>query len=169
MADATKIKVGVCSVVFNGLDLGHTKGGVEVSYEPAHYDVMVDKYGGTPVEKILVGEKWTAKVALAEATIANFRVSMPQTEFAGAGNSRITVGAAAGKKATDDAKQLVLHPINEGTKAFDVVFYKAYVGSTIALPHKNDSEKLVEVVFEALIDESRSDGNYLGLIGDSTL
>lgn len=168
MGDIANVQVGVCSVTFNGLDLGHTKGGVEVSYEPEHHDVMVDKYGNTIVQKYLIGEKLTAKLALAEFTIANLRNSIPQAVFAGAGNTRITVGAAAGKKALEDAYQLVLHPINEGTRRHDVIFYKAYVASTVVLPHRNDEEKVIEVTFEALLDESRSDGNYLGMIGDST-
>lgn len=168
MADVTNVKVGVCSVTYNSLDLGHTIGGVEVSYEPVYKDVMVDLYGETPVEKYLIGEKLTAKVSLAESTIANLRNAIPQSVFGGAGNARITVGAKAGKQATDDAYELVLHPVGEGTRAFDVVFYKAYVGSTVVLPHRNDEEKVIEVTFEALLDESKSDGNYLGLIGDST-
>lgn len=168
MADITNVKVGVCSVSFNNLDLGHTKGGVEVSYEPVYKDVQVDLYGETIVEKYLIGEKLTAKVALAEATIANMRNSIPQATFAGAANRRITIGAKAGKAAKEDSYQLVLHPVGEGTRAYDVVFYKAYVSSTIVLPHRNDEEKVVEVTFEALLDETKSDGNYLGLIGDST-
>lgn len=168
MADVTNVQVGACSVSFNGLDLGHTKGGVEVSYGPVYKDVMVDKYGETVVEKYLIGEKFTAKVPLAEYTIANLRNAIPQSVFAGAANSRITIGAAAGKKASDDAYQLVLHPLNEGTRAHDVVMYKAVVTSEVVLPHKVDEEKVIEVTFEALLDESRSDGNYLGLIGDST-
>lgn len=168
MADVTNVQVGVCSVVFNGVDLGHTKDGVETSYEPVYHDVMVDKYGETIVEKRLIGEKWTAKVPLAEFTIANLKVAMPKTTFAGAANSRVTVGTAAGKKATADAALLVLHPINEGTKRHDIIFYKAYVASSIVLNHKNDEEKIIEVTFEALLDESKSDGNYLGMIGDST-
>lgn len=168
MPDITKVKVGVCSVSFNGVDLGHTKGGVEVSYEPSHHDVSVDKYGETVVEKYLMGEKLTAKVPLAESTIANLRISMPQSTFAGAANARITVGASAGQAAKVDSAQLVLHPLSEGTRAFDIVLYKAYVGSTITLNHKVDEEKIVEVTFEALLDETKSDGNYLGLIGDST-
>lgn len=168
MADITNVQVGVCSVTFNGLDLGHTQGGVEVSYEPVHHDVMVDKYGETIVQKLLIGEKFTAKVPLAEYTIANLRNAMPQATFAGAANTRITLGAVAGKKATDDSYQLVLHPINEGTRRHDIVMHKAYVASTIVLNHKVDEEKLVEVTFEALLDETKSDGNYLGLIGDST-
>ena len=168
MADITNVQVGVCSVTFNGLDLGHTKDGVEVSYEPEYHDVAVDKYGNTQVQKILIGEKLSAKVALAEFTIANLRNAMPKATFAGAANTRVTLGAAAGKKATDSAYQLVLHPINEGTRRHDIIIYKAYVASTIVLPHKNDEEKVIEVTFEALLDESRSDGNYLGMIGDST-
>jgi len=48
------------------------------------------------------------------------------------------------------------------------VLYKAYVASAVTLNHKIDEEKLVEVTFEALLDETKTDGNYLGMIGDST-
>lgn len=168
MSDVTNVQVGVCSVTLNGVDLGHTKGGVEVVYEPTHHDVSVDKYGETVVEKYLLGEKLTAKVPLAEFTIANLGVAAPQGQYAGAANARRTLGAASGKKATDDAYQLVLHPINEGTRRHDIVLHKAYVASTITLAHKVDEEKIIEVEFEALLDESKSDGAYLGFIGDST-
>jgi hypothetical protein len=168
MGDITKVKVGPCSVTFNGLDLGHTKGGVEVTYEPTYHDVTVDKYGETVVEKYLTGEKFTAKVPLAESTIANMRVAIPQSTFAGAANARITIGASAGQQAKVDSAQLVLHPLNEGTRAFDIVMHKAYVSSAVPLMHKIDDVKVVECTFEALLDESKSDGNYLGLIGDST-
>ena len=168
MSDITQVQVGACSVSFNGLDLGHTKGGVEVTYEPTHKDVSVDKYGETVIQKRLTGEKLSAKVPLAEYTIANLRNAIPQSTFAGAANARITIGASAGQLATADAYQLVLHPLTEGTRRHDVVIYKAYVASTVVLPHKIDEEKIIEVTFEALLDETKSDGNYLGLIGDST-
>lgn len=168
MADVTNVQVGVCNVSFNGYDLGHTKGGVVVSYEPEYKEVAVDAYGNTPVEKYLIGERLTAKVPLAEYTIANLRYAMPQTEFAGAANARITIGAKSGKSARADAYQLVLHPAREGTRRHDVVFYKAYVDSAVELPHTLEDEKIIEVTFVALLDETKSDGNYLGLIGDST-
>lgn len=129
---------------------------------------MVDKYGETVVEKYLAGEKMTAKVPLAELTIANLKVAMPQGTFAGAGNARLTLGHSAGTKATTSAAQLVLHPLNMGTRANDIVMHKAYVSSTVDLKMKVDEENVFEVTFEALLDETKSDGNYLGLIGDST-
>lgn len=168
MADVTNVQVGVCSVNFNSADLGHTKGGVEVTYEPTYHEVAVDLYGETPVEKYLTGEKLTAKVPLAEFTIAQMGVAIPQGAFAGAANARRTIGAKAGKKGTSVTAQLVLHPVNEGTRRHDIVFYKAFVDSVVVLPHRVDEEKIIEVTFVALLDETKSDRNYLGMIGDST-
>lgn len=168
MADITNVKVGVCSVTFNGVDLGHSKGGVEVSYEPVYHDVTVDKYGETVVDKVLIGEKMVAKVPLAELTIANLKVAMPQGTFAGAANTRLLLGQNAGARASSSAAQLVLHPYNMGTRANDIVFHKAFVSSTVDLKMKVDEENVFEVEFEALLDETKAQGNYLGLIGDST-
>lgn len=168
MADITNVKVGACSVVFNGVDLGHTKGGVEITYSPVYKDVSVDKYGETVVEKYLVGEKLSAKVPLAELTIANLKASMPNATFAGAANARILLGKSAGGKLSGEAAQLVLHPLNMGTRANDIVFHKAVVASEVVLNRKVDEETIIEVTFEALLDETKTDGNYLGLIGDST-
>lgn len=168
MANSLNVQLGVCSVTYNGVDLGHTKGGVEVTYEPSHTDITVDQYGESVINKILIGEKFMAKVPLAEFTIANLKVAMPEGSFAGAANARLTVGKQTGAKATDSAAQLVLHPIAEGTRRHDIVIHKAYVSSSIQLNHKIDEVKVIEVEFSALIDETKSNGNYLGLIGDST-
>lgn len=168
MADITKVQLGACQVTFNGTDLGHTKGGVEVSYEPVYHEVTVDTYGETVADMRLIGEKLIAKIPLAEFSIANLKVAMPQGTFGGAGNARITIGSKAQKKASAEAAQLVLHPLDQGTRQHDIVIHKAYVSSQVVLPHRNDEEKIMEVEFMALIDESKSNGNYLGLIGDTT-
>lgn len=168
MAQVTNIRLGVCSITYNGVDLGHTSGGVEVSYKPKYKDVSVDQYGETTVEKYLVGEDLMAKVPLAEYTIANLRNAIPNSTFAGAANTRITVGKTSGQTLSSTAAQLVLHPLSEGTRKFDVVIHKAVVANEVKLDHKIDGMKVIEVDFEALLDESKSNGNYLGLIGDST-
>lgn len=168
MANTNNVKMGVCDVTFNGVDLGHTLGGVEVTYEPEYADIKVDKYGNTLADKVLIGEKFMAKVPLAEFTIANLKNAIATATFAGAANSRITVGKSSGQRLSAVAYQLVLHPRAEGTRAYDVVIHKAVVASEVLLSHKIDEQKVIEVTFEGLIDETKSDGNYLGLIGDST-
>ena len=168
MADALQVELGAVDVSIDGADIGHCKGGAEVTYEPEYYESSVDAYGKTPVQARLIGERLTVKVRFGEYTIANLRKAMPQTQFAGAANARITIGAKAGKLATDDTVELVLHPSDKGTREHDVVLYKAYPINAVVLTHQNDADKVIEVEFLALIDESKSDGNYLGLIGDST-
>lgn len=167
MADITNVQLGVVSVTYKGVDLGHTKDGAEYNYEPEYKDVTVDKYGSSPVDSRLIGEKVTVKVKLAESTIPNFAVAQPQGQFAGAANARRLFGSIAGKKASDSYGQLVLHPVNEGTRRYDLVLHKAYVHNAIVVPFKNDEERVLEVEFMAYVDESKSDGNYLGLFGDS--
>lgn len=168
MGQAANVQLGICSVTFNGTDLGHTKDGAEFTYEPSYKDVTVDQYGDTPVDSRLIGEKVTVKVKLAEYTLANLGVVIPHGQYAGAANARRTFGANAGKKASDVYAQLVLHPINEGTRRYDLVLHKAFIHSAVPVPFKNDTERVLDVEFMAYVDETKSDRNYLGLLGDST-
>lgn len=168
MADATKIQLGVCTVVYKGVDLGHTIGGVTVTYTPDFHDTSVDQYGTSVVEKFLVGERLKAKFNLAEFTIANLQNAINQGTLQG--DDAVSVGSAAGKRASAKAGLLVLHPINSpasDTRQFDVAIYKAISTSELAIEHKNDGEKVLPVEMEGLIDEGRADGNMLGFIGDS--
>ena len=165
MADITNVKLGVCSVTF-GSDLGHTKGGVVVTYSPEYHDITVDKYGNTVVEKVLIGEKLTAKVPLAESTLANLIIAMPTSAD---NTDYITVGQDAGELMAQHAAELVLHPIaNTGDLSEDVVFYSAINTGEVVLNYTFDGERVVEVTFEALLDEDKSTGNYIGLFGDSS-
>ena len=167
MASITNVKLGVCSVSFNSVDLGHTKGGVSVTYTPTYHDVTVDKYGETVVDKRLLGEKMVATVPLAESTLANFQIAIPEGSTDG---DKITIGSSVGDSLLDSASQLVLHPMeNESSNLDDdVVFNKAVVTSPVEVSFANDGERILNVEFEALLDESQEDGSYLGFIGDST-
>lgn len=163
-ADVTNVKLGTCQVTFKGIDLGHTIGGVTFTYEQSYHETAVDKYGETIVERFLLGEKMSAVVPLAESTIANFAVAMP----AGTSNgSKVTLGSKAGKRMSDEAGLLVLHPETATNTDDDIVIYKAMSTQSVEVGMMNDGERLIEVTFESFIDETKSNGNYLGLIGDS--
>jgi len=166
MADIQNVKMGVCSVKFGSTDLGHTKGGVTVSYEPDIQDITVDKYGSTPAEKVLIGQKLRATVPMAESTLENLAIAMAGTN---ATATKITLGGSVGTRLSSVAGQLVLHPIANASNDLseDVVIYKAVAVNTIEIPFMVDSERIVEVEFEGIIDESKVDGNMLGLIGNS--
>lgn len=167
MANATNIQLGPCTVTFKGRDMGHTIGGVTVSYKPNFHKTSVDKYGTGVVEQFLVGEEMSATFNLAEFTLANWQDVINQSTLQG--DDSVSVGSTAGKKASANAGLLVLHPIAAGAtvRDYDVSIYKAVVTSELKIEHKNDGEKVLPVTAEGLVDENRSDGNMLGFIGDS--
>lgn len=78
MASSTKnVKLGVCRAYLGGVDLGLTKGGVEVSVSTESYKVEVDQYGKTPIKSPIQGRMVTAKVPMAESTLQNIAALMP--------------------------------------------------------------------------------------------
>lgn len=167
MASIANVKIGACSVKFNNVDLGHTKGGVTVAYEPEYHDITVDKYGNTVAEKVLIGESLKVTVPLAEYTIANMAIAMP----AGTATADlVSLGKDAGERMLQYAAQLVLHPLANDSDDLseDVVLHKAIVAEPIEFKFEYEGEKVAEVVFQALIDENKTSGNRLGFIGDST-
>lgn len=168
MANITNVRVSAASVVYKGNDLGHIKGGVTITYSPEYYDVTVDKYGNTAAEQVLIGETLTAQMNLPESTIANYLIGIPAATSAGAG-ARATIGRSAGRRMSTDAGLLVIHPLENsaGDRSDDVVLYKAVANADMESAFMVDGERMVPVTFRALIDETKSDGNFLGLIGDS--
>jgi hypothetical protein len=170
MADVTNVKLGVCNVTYGGTDLGHTRGGCTVTLTPEYVDMTVDQYGNTPFNKALIGEDLRVMIPLAETQVANLKNAFPLGTLAGASDGRFTLGKDAGDKLLDEAKELVLHPIQNATGDLsdDVVIHKAVVDTEIAINYSNEEQTTVEVEFCALIDTTKSTGNYLGHIGDST-
>lgn len=172
MADSTNVKIGVCSVSFDGTDVGHTAGGVEVVYSPEYADIAVDQYGNTPVDKVLIGESFMARVPLAESTLANLKRAIhPGTATpSDASPTKITIGKDAGYKASTFAKRIVLHPIANASsnRVDDVILHKGVIVNEITLGYKVDEQRVINVEILALIDESQSAGAYLGILGDST-
>lgn len=166
MGNILNVKLGVCTVTFGGVDLGYTIGGVEVTYTPEYHETKVDQYAGVS-ERWLVGESLSAKVPLSENTLTVIKEAITHATDQ---TDHVTIGSEAGKRTSSLAKLLVLHPIaNESSDTSDDVgIYKATVTNEITIAYKNDGEQIIEAMFTGMVDSGRSDGNLLGMIGDST-
>lgn len=78
MASTTEnVKLGVCSIIYGGKNLGFTKGGVEVEVATTTYELKVDQTGETPIGERITGRTVTANVPLAETTLENLVEIMP--------------------------------------------------------------------------------------------
>jgi hypothetical protein len=86
-SDTKNVKLGVCKVFFNKVDLGYTQGGVEVTVKTDTHKVNVDQFGKTTINEYIMGREVTVKVPLAETTLDNMVAIMPgATLHPGAGS-----------------------------------------------------------------------------------
>lgn len=90
MSDVKNVKLGVCNVFFGGVDLGLTKGGVEVTVETQTHEVKVDQFGETTVNEIVMGRSCVSKVPLAETTLENLVKIMPGASLVSEGGAKAT-------------------------------------------------------------------------------
>ena len=165
MSNILEVNLGVCDVYVGGRHVGHTIGGVEVHYAPEFHETKVDKFAGV-AERFLVGEDLFAVVPMAESTLTNIKEAITHANTLSGG---VGIGSNAGKRSSTAAETVRLHPIANAAndKSDDVTIYKAHVTNEITLSYKNDGENIIEAEFHGMVDESRVDGNLLGLIGDS--
>lgn len=170
MANVQNIKIGACNVFYNGVHLGHTKGGVTLSYERELAKISADQWGESAVDYSLNGQILRATVRLTETQVEVLAKAFPEGELVGANDGRFTLGSNAGLRFADFAHQLVLHPIyNDADDASeDVVLHKAVPVDNVEIEYNNEDQRVIEVIFEALIDTTKANGNWLGFIGDST-
>lgn len=165
MADVTEVKLGVATLTYNSVALGHTKGGVEMTYTPDIKETSVDQYGSTPVAASIIGERLEVKVTLAESSLAEMNKAIAGgTLVTGATKDEINVGSDGATSLT--GQELVIHPTAEGASTDkDVTVHKAVVIGAVVLPYKTEEETLFEITFLALIDEAKATGEKLFRIG----
>ena len=167
------IRIGQSDVTFNSVDLGHTKGGVAIKYDPNYAELNVDQYGKTNVDLALVEEKFTVKTQLAEITGANWAVAIPNGTYSSgtAPIGKVLGGANAGGLVSQYAHTLVLHPSKNASSdtGEDVTVFKAVVTEAVDVPYKVDAQRVLEVTFTALIDESQPAGSRLFRIGPANV
>ena len=164
--DLSAIEAGPCQVKYDGVDVGHTQDGVEFNYEPDIRERNVDEYGTTAVELILVGENVTVAMRITQWELANLKIVIP----AGLdGTSYLGIGRKPGFKLGDQAKELVLHPLENagGDDSEDVTLWKAVPNSPVPIGYNNEGDRIFEVTFKALPDTTKADGLILGKIGAS--
>lgn len=98
MSSTENVKLGVCNVLFDGVDLGFTKGGVEVEVATSTKEITVDQMGETPIGEIIMGRTVQATVPLAETTLDNLVAVMPGSELISDGakaSGTVTFSSAA--------------------------------------------------------------------------
>lgn len=79
------IRMGTCSVSYNGVDLGYTMGGVEVEVATTTHETKVDQFGDVVANEFIMGRNINVKVPMSEVTIDNLVDVMPGASIVSTG------------------------------------------------------------------------------------
>lgn len=161
-SNTNNVKLGVCKVYFDGVDLGYTQGGVEFSATTMTHKVEVDQFGKTAVKETVIGRSVGVKVPLAETTLANlaslFPINLNNAQF-GAGlvgttKQRVGVDAGVGVDLLASAKLLVIHPYSAIDSDFsdEVVIPLANTPGALTYAYKLEQERIFNVDFAGYPD-----------------
>lgn len=110
-SDTKNVKLGVCQVFFDNVDLGYTQGGVEVSVTTDTRKVEIDQFGKTPINEAIQGRQVSVKVPLAETTLRNLVKIMP-------GATLVTDGVQAGNALTFTVQPTAAQTVTIAGQAF---------------------------------------------------
>lgn len=145
------IKLGACSVKFGGVDLGYTKGGVEVEVSTETLKVTVDQQGQTTMSELIQGRNIKVTAPLAESILSNMVNLMPGSTMS-ADTKTLTINSAQGVNLVDVAQQLVLTP-QDGTD-FVLTLNRAATAGNFNMAYKSDDVRVFSVDFNAYPDDN---------------
>lgn len=155
MSDTKNVKLGVCKVTYDGVDLGYTKGGVEVSVTTETHKSEVDQFGKSPISETIMGRECKVKIPLAETTLENLITIMPGatlvTDGADPLKKRVDVTNGIGVNLLDIAKILVLHPqaLDDTDTSQDFNVPLAATAGALTFAYKLDEERVFNTEFTA--------------------
>lgn len=159
MATAANIIVGAATFSIDASDVGYTKGGCTVRYEPEFIDVMADQAAGV-VAKRRSSERMYVTTTILEATLLRIQQAWGQPSVNLSG-SILTLGYSDSCNTPSHAISIVGVSPNCGTRTFALTDCVAM--GTREYTMSREEEVAFEVEFECLKDSS---GNF-GTITDS--
>lgn len=180
---AENIKMGTCSITYDGVDLGLTSGGVEVEVSTTKKEIKVDQFGDTVANEYIMGRNITVKAPLAETTLQNIADLMPGAVLVSdSGNTgtigaplagdkyKVTVTSGTGVSLFDLAKELILHPIEKdvGDTSEDLTIPLAATAGELSFAYKYDEERIFNAEFKGYPDNTATPKGLLFIYGDKT-
>ena len=167
------IRMGTCRVLYAGVDLGYTSGGVEVTVATTTHETKVDQFGDTVANEYIMGRSITIKAPLIETTLENMAQLMPGSTLVtdntdpSKPKKKVVVTSGTGISLLERAKEMVLHPIAkaEDDHSEDLVIPLSATAGAMNFSYKYDDERVFECEFKGY---PQADGT-LFIYGDKSV
>ncbi len=166
----TDVNIGCCSVTFNSVDLGNTAGDVKVKFDISTLEHSSDQT--TLIEEIFQTARGvTVTCPFDETQLTQLQYSFPDGTYvldSGGVKKKITLGDGTTIKLSGKAYALILDPINAASDNELVTIHKAVAVDVAEITFGKAVARIWNVTFKGLRDTTKSAGNRLLCIGDTT-
>ena len=162
------VRMGVCTITYNGVDCGHTLGGTKVTITRKLTPLKVDKYGDSPVDEVVTDVQMVVAAKIAEPVVTVIKNALPEGDYeSGVAGQRIGIPAGEGAALRASSAVLTLHPLSKATTDFseDVTIYNAVASSSPVINYDVAGQRVFDIEFTALVNETEGAGRRLGHIG----
>lgn len=165
------VKLGVCTITFDSVDLGYTKGGVTFEVTTETYTVVIDQFGETPVSNYITGRIAKVMTPLAETTIDNMKAIMPGSTLVVDGvtatKRKLVVSTGVGVNLINTAKKLVLRPLGLADASEDITIPRANTPGQVTFSYNTNQERIFNTEWFGYPDNAVGDST-LYIYGDET-
>jgi hypothetical protein len=165
-SDTKNVKLGPCKVFYDGVDLGYTKGGVEVEVTTETYKSEVDQFGKTAINETITARNVKVTVPLAETTLENLVKIMPGATLVNTsgGGKRVEVTDSVGVSLLELAEELRLHPqhLADTDESEDFVIPKAATPGGIKFAYRLEEERVYSCEFTGYPDPATRKLFFIG-------
>jgi len=154
MANVENLQMGPCSVFFKGVDLGLTKGGVEVEFGTEVNQITADQFGETAVDEVINGRSIVVRVPLAESDLSKLLTVIPGSTLVGTTTKKLVVKASAGTSLRSLAGVLVCHPYERDAsdKEFDLLVYEAMAKGDFSFAYRSGDQRVYNLEFSGYVN-----------------
>jgi hypothetical protein len=158
--------LGPCSVTFDSVDLGSTKGGVKFKFTEDSKPVNEDQKGVTNVDEIKVGvSACEVEVPLTRSTLAQLaKVIGGATQNP---TTKLSVSNEVGVSMYEGAALLILKPIVNGVASTNTADWlnipKAYPKVDFEITFDNEGQRVYKTTFKGFPDASSGLIWFMGL------
>ena len=162
------VEIGAATITFNSVDLGKTAGDVRVAF--GLETVMHQSDQSTMLEEVFrSGEGIVVTCPLDESNLTQLQYAFPHGTYGiSTTKKQIMVGGSTKYRFSTYAYQLLVAPVNATDDNQDVTVFKAVASQPIEIAMSRTAVRIWTVVFVGLADTTRTAGEQLYCIGDTT-
>jgi hypothetical protein len=156
-ADSNNVLIGAATITIDGADIGYTKGGTKVRFQPSYVDVKADQAVGT-VKKARSDESMFVTIPMIEPTLARIRIAFDQPS---ANLSGSTLLLGYNNSCSINEHVIILTGVAPSCTVRTWTLFRCVAIGNIEYVMNRDQETVMAVEFECLKNNSGAFGTIV--------